>query len=606
MTLEMKGYQELGFDTAQVDPVQGLRKDVNWAMKRTLAVDKVSSGVLIRLLKKSAIVLAGKTTKGREDVAVVLPQISTNNQERADEVRVAALAIQREAIHKAAVQGIITPEAAEEKLQRIDDGIEPRPRIIFQKTSGLMKERSKNARFLSEESPNQSRGRGSHSETTPANVWQIPAEAKAAKRIKRRNVIMAATIPFIAAGCSKVAMTPTPAENVSTENLPPPSITTIPRAKEKQIMPSPTQESMENILLSSVEVMTKEEIESNLLLSDPNFQEGISNYVQKTREIKGLSDKSTAFELVVIKGTKDNGDEIYFPFTAWTAQNEEGSNLLEMVGVSESGLAMITLEHQEIEKDGVLHYARVLQDVGPIFAVPASEIDNPDAEISFSPSGKALETTEHKIGAEVLSLLKPEVKIAGLTQNEIAELNSQLEFRYIENKGLSGICEITDEPTLSSMEFISSGIFDNSDLFNINTGEVIGEITTLTVVSRDEDGSPITLRVIVQAELFSVPNVNQFPLINTVLLVIGGLSYDDERVKGNYELTGLDEWEKRMPSGSMWTFEFPRNPAPDSFVNSTHYTSSEYNKSLSDFFKSGGIIIPDDLIVVPIAVSTRW
>jgi hypothetical protein len=248
----------------------------------------------------------------------------------------------------------------------------------------------------------------------------------------------------------------------------------------------------------------------------------------------------------------------------------------------------------------------VLQDVGPIFVVPASEIDNPDAEISFSPSGKALETTEHKIGAKVLFLLKPEVKIVGLTQREIAELNSQLEFRYIENKGSSGICEITNDPTLSRIEFISSGIFDNSDLFNIDTGETIGEITTLTVVSRDEDGSPITLRVIVQAELFSVPNVNQFSLINTVLLVMGGLSYNDERVKGNYELTGLDEWEKRMPSGSMWTFKFPRNPTPDSFINSTYYTSSEYYKVLSDFFKSGGIIIPDDLIVVPVAVASRW
>lgn len=390
-------------------------------------------------------------------------------------------------------------------------------------------------------------------------------------------------------------------EPIPTESLPPPIITVIPRAKETQIAPPPTQETMENILLVSVEVMTKEEIESNPLLSDPNFQEGINNYTQEIREIRDLPEETTAFELVVIRGTTAEGDEMYFPFAAWTAQNEEGLNFVEMIGVSESGLVVITLEHQEIEKDEILYYALVLQDVGPIFAIPASEIDNPEAEVSFSPSGGAIETTELKIGAKVLFALKPEVELAELTQKELAELNSQLSL----SEGTSGVRERIGAP-IASIEFISSGIFEKSDLFNINTGETIGEITTLRVVSRDEDGNPITLRIIVQAELFSEPGVNQFPLVNKVLLVLGGLSFLDDRVKGNTELLDLDEWEERMPRGSMWIFNLDKNPAPDAFINSTYYTSPEYNKTLSDFIKSGGTIIPADYIIVPSGAATRF
>ena len=393
---------------------------------------------------------------------------------------------------------------------------------------------------------------------------------------------------------------------VPTESLPPPIITVISRAKEIQIAPSPTQETMKNILLTSVEVMTKEQIEADPLLSDSNFQEGINNYVQETREIRELSEESTTFELVVIKGIKDNGDKMYFPFAAWTAQNEEGLNFIEMLGLTEEGkLEKSTLVCQEMEKDGILYYTLIIEETGAIFAIPASEIENPDAQVFFNPSGKALETTETIMGSKVLFALRPEIKIAGLTQKEIEELNSQISF-ITTQKGLSGIRETIDDPALASIELISSGVFENSDLFDINTGEAKGEITTLTAVSRDEDGNPITLRAIVQAELFSEPNVNKFPMINKILLVMGGLSFLDDRVKGNTELTDLDEWEERMPRGSMWTFNLHKNPTPDIFINSTYYTSSEYNKDLSDFIRSGGIIIPDDFIVVPAAVESRY
>lgn len=241
-----------------------------------------------------------------------------------------------------------------------------------------------------------------------------------------RKAISAITLfSFINSACgakitpSNPDLSPT-REPVPTEFIPPPT-KEAPQVKETQIAPSPTQESMKNILLTSIEVMTEEEIQADPLLSDPNFQEGINNYIQEARETRGLSEENTIFELVVIRGTTTEGNEMLFPFAAWTAQNKEGLTFVEMIGVAEEGLVIVTLEHQEIEKNGVLHYVLVLQDVGPIFAIPASEIDNPEADISFSPSGKAIELPELKIRAKVLFALKPEIETPEIKVSDITD-----------------------------------------------------------------------------------------------------------------------------------------------------------------------------------------
>ena len=209
MTIEMRSREEFGVREAQqVDRAQELRSDINWAKKKTLSVDKVQSGKLIGFLKKKAVVLAGKTSDYKEDVAVTLPQISTNDPERAEEVRTASVAIQKEATHKAAKQGLISLEAAEEKLQRIDDGVEPRPEITFQKTSGLTKRIGRMARLTREKSEERQKKKTASfgpAAVTP-KVWQAPTEKR--RKVRKRDIVMVGSIPFLVAACGKVDMTP--------------------------------------------------------------------------------------------------------------------------------------------------------------------------------------------------------------------------------------------------------------------------------------------------------------------------------------------------------------------------------------------------------------
>ena len=374
-----------------------------------------------------------------------------------------------------------------------------------------------------------------------------------------------------------------------------------PQTKEAQIAPSPTPENMKNISLTSVEVMTKEEIQANTLLSNSNLLEGISNYVQETMEIRNLSAESTAFELVVIKGMTVESNEMYFPFAVWMAQNKEGSTFVDMIGVAEDGLVKATLVHEEIEINGKAYYALVLQNVGPIFVIPASEIDNPETEISFSPSGKALETTEFTIRSKVLLALRPEIESIELTQEKIEVLSSQLVLLIGEKE--SGINESIHYPNIAHLELISSGVFENTDLINIDSGEVIGELTTLMAVSKDKNKNPIVVRIVLQAELFSNPGVNSYPDVYKVLLLMGGSSIDE--VQNKNKLVSVNGWEEMMPKGSIWTFIINKNGVPSPFVASTYYDSPEYNQAITNFINSGGATVSEDLTVVPIGATDR-
>ncbi len=185
--------------------------------------------------------------------------------------------------------------------------------------------------------------------------------------------------------------------------------------------------------------------------------------------------------------------------------------------------------------------------------------------------------------------------VPGLTQDKMNILGSQLEFMM----GETSINEISSLPKEVTFEFSSSGIFENLDLTNTSTGEVIGKITTLTAISRDKDQNPIVVRIALQAELYSDKGVNSFPLVYQIL----GPSLGEDR---DYEkLASLEEWKEMMLEGSEWTFVVSKENPSEIFTGSTLFSSLEYGIAVSSFISSGGVVSPEDLVLVPTGAIYR-
>ncbi len=385
-------------------------------------------------------------------------------------------------------------------------------------------------------------------------------------------------------------------EPVPTAYIPTPIPTETPQAKETQIAPSPTQESMKNILLTSVEVMTEEEIQADPLLSDPNFQEGINNYVQETRETRELSEENTSFELVVIRGTTTEGNEMLFPFATWTAQNQEGLTFVDMIGVVESGLVMVTLEHQEIEKDGILYYALVLQGLGPVFAIPASEIDNPDANISFSPSGQALEETESISVSKVLfALVSGTEQVVELDEETIKELARNL--NCTRNEGVCvGRSYSSSGFRGAALEAISAGVIRTIDILQPENGNKIAEAEVVIFVTKDLEGNPQLLNIVAQLRPVETPEINVYHWPNWLA----------KKDFNNEKPYSIEELEELYMKGGTFRFAFYdkdyKKDASYTEIMRVMYSDENYIEQLQQFINNKGYLGSEELLILPSSV----
>jgi len=196
-----------------------VRRDISWARRQTVSIDVVPAGRLLGFLREKSVVVAGEVVDGSEDVALVLPTISTNSVEKKGLAESVAERIRKDAIHQAAMLGFISPEAAEEKLGRIEEGTEPKTEIVFQETSGLLaveqRERLELRNAQSRVAPKLRVVR-----TSPGpKVYQIPQVSRGRDL---RNVILAGGIAFVAGACSSfrdATPTATSSERVATATI---------------------------------------------------------------------------------------------------------------------------------------------------------------------------------------------------------------------------------------------------------------------------------------------------------------------------------------------------------------------------------------------------
>lgn len=180
-----------------------------------------------------------------------------------------------------------------------------------------------------------------------------------------------------------------------------------------------------------------------------------------------------------------------------------------------------------------------------------------------------------------------------LNEDKIRELSEQLECK----NGPTCINEIIGSPNEVHFEFISSGVFENIELRDESTKEIIGRLTVLNSVSKDKDEKPIVVQIIVQVESFSNPGVNAFAGIYHTVLMNNGATLDSVRDENG--IIDLEKWREIMPKGSMWTFNLSKNGTTYVFLEHTYFKTKEYNQAVSEFISSSGTELPADLIIVP-------
>ena len=192
-----------------------VRRDISWARRQTVSIDVVPAGRLLGFLREKSVVVAGEVVDGSEDVALVLPTISTNSVEKKGLAESVAERIRKDAIHQAAMLGFISPEAAEEKLGRIEEGTEPKTEIVFQETPGLLAVEQRKRLELRNAQSRVAHKLGAVRTSPGPKVYQIPQVSRGRDL---RNVILAGGIAFVAGACSSFRdATPT---TVSSEAAP--------------------------------------------------------------------------------------------------------------------------------------------------------------------------------------------------------------------------------------------------------------------------------------------------------------------------------------------------------------------------------------------------
>ncbi len=183
-----------------------------------------------------------------------------------------------------------------------------------------------------------------------------------------------------------------------------------------------------------------------------------------------------------------------------------------------------------------------------------------------------------------------------LNEDKVRELSEQLEC-----KGATCISESIGYPNEVELELISSGVFENVELRDESTNEIIGRLTVLNAVSRDRDEKPMIVQIILQVESFSNPGVNAFAGIYRTLLMINGATLDSVRDKR--DLIDLEKWKEIMPEGSAWTFILSKNETIYVFLEQTYFKTQKYNQAVSEFINSSGANLPADFIVVPSGIA---
>lgn len=236
----------------------------------------------------------------------------------------------------------------------------------------------------------------------------------ASNTLTRRAFIKAspALMGTILAACSSGADAGTLPRPIETE-IPTPQVTEA--AESTQIAPNP-METPETSRLISGEVLEEAQIQSELLSYQP-FADFYQHFQDEVRANPELHDENATFGITAIRAQTSEGEYIYPFFTvAADPESPDGKTFTAMViDLDGVGYTAVSLERStmagtdgieytvlSLTKDG---YGNPLEAPIPIFAVPSSEVGNPEATALFNPLGTA---REDSIGVRLASLREME------------------------------------------------------------------------------------------------------------------------------------------------------------------------------------------------------
>lgn len=183
-----------------------------------------------------------------------------------------------------------------------------------------------------------------------------------------------------------------------------------------------------------------------------------------------------------------------------------------------------------------------------------------------------------------------------LSEDKISELSNQLTCSIDGCIHEQIIVPGQTDPNKFDFEIISSGVFENVELREESTNEIIGTMTVLNGVSRDKNEKPIVIRILTQIEMSSKPGWAALSGIYKTLLMMSGESHDS--AKDKEDVLDLKEWEEMMPEGSKWIFSSKKSGTNLYWLEGTYYRSKEYNQVLSGVIDSRGTGLPADFVLV--------
>jgi hypothetical protein len=135
----------------------------------------------------------------------------------------------------------------------------------------------------------------------------------------------------------------------------------------------------------------------------------------------------------------------------------------------------------------------------------------------------------------------------------------------------------------------STGLFRYSEVEDSSTGENLGRVLLLQMVSRDNLQNPITSWFMVQEEASYDPGVNKVSYVAQCVLV----NMEDFSSYKKDVLLDLNQWAKWMPRGTMWTFSLAKSGWNYTYLLNKNPTESEnISQEIVDFISSKGKTSP--------------
>lgn len=155
----------------------------------------------------------------------------------------------------------------------------------------------------------------------------------------------------------------------------------------------------------------------------------------------------------------------------------------------------------------------------------------------------------------------------------------------------------------AGVEVLATGRIERVQLFDPESGEIIGTADTVLAVTKDAEDKPLVLKIAVQMMSIEEPNINLLAILTNYL------AGKDTDVSNNTPYS-TEDLEKMFPIGRHLSVGFSTNSfytnIPDSEIVSSLYKDVNYISLLETFVSNRGLDIDtDSLFIIPTSFSAE-